>query len=54
MPALYFKDEIATTVYRASALLGWSLAVLGTDLAATIFKRHSAKTEKKFQKQKNI
>jgi hypothetical protein len=26
--------------------------VLGTDLAATIFKGHSAKTEKKFQKQK--
>jgi len=27
--------------------------VLGTELAATIFKGHSAKTEKKFQERKN-
>lgn len=45
--AQYFKDERDTAVYKASPPLYWSLAVLGTEPAATIFKGHSAKTEKK-------
>jgi hypothetical protein len=49
----YFKDERDTAVYKVSAPIPWSLAVLGTEPAATIFEGHSAKTKKEVEKGKN-